>query len=65
MILPRDLKEFMEKNCSKTREFDTKFTEEEVRLLIARFDQVGNGYLSATDLVNAFLPKKAYDHRYG
>ena len=65
MIVPKDLKEFMEKNCGKVREFDTKFAEEDVRLLIARLDQVGNGYLNVTDFVNAFLPKKAYDKRYG
>ena len=54
----------MEKNCWKSTEFDTKFEEDDLSLLISRYDRIGNGYITSNDFIQGFLPRHAYDYRY-
>ena len=55
-MVPKDLKEFLEKYCSQFKEFDKKFCEEDIKLLIAKYDRIGNGYLRELDFISGFLP---------
>ena len=51
VVTAKDMKEFMEKNCMETKEFDTIFKLEDVELLISKFDRIGNGYWSCLDII--------------